>query len=200
MPERLVVFAPHPDDAAISAGALLVLAALEGIPTTVALLTDGSEARLAAGMKRARRGRIRVAEAREEIRRLGLPPRALRLLRHRDWFEHHRTPKRFLHADLSLRDVAGFRPGPFTAAAVEEIRSVVGRGRVLCCAPHPRDRLLMHRITTTLVLEAVRPFPCGLLFYECLSTEPRASRCWNKRLGCRIGAPFAERYLLVREW
>ena len=46
--------------------------------------------------------------------------------------------------------------GIIPLAAVEEIGKVVGSGRVLCCAPHPRDRLLMHRITTVLVAEAVQ--------------------------------------------
>lgn len=199
VPERLLLFSPHPDDVAISAGALAAWAAEAAIPTVVVLVTDGSEARIPSSVlathgwtttmssseQRALRGQVRTGEALEEVRRLGFGASALHRLRQQRWFERHQTEEEFLHPDQSLRDVTRFRPGAIDAAAVLEIQDLIGKGpedHVICGVPDPRDRLMMHRIVTALVAEALlplcskRPERYGLLTYECLSTEQREEK------------------------
>jgi hypothetical protein len=121
------------------------------------------------------RGRIRVAEAAEEARRLGLAEGCVRLLARQAWFSRHRTPAEFLREDGSLLRVEGFMPGPVDGEAVEEVAgALAGAGAVICAVPEPEDRLLMHRITTALGVAAVRRAPAnvlGVLTYECFTTE-----------------------------
>jgi hypothetical protein len=45
IPDHLILFSPHPDDIAISMGALAAWAAPR-VPVTIVLMTDGSEAQL----------------------------------------------------------------------------------------------------------------------------------------------------------
>lgn len=184
---KLLLFSPHPDDIAIAMGgfaALLAEAGSDGV--AVILATDGSESLVPANVlerhgwtsgmtpveQRALRGRIRVAEATEEIARLGFDRSVVHLLGHQRWATEHRTPSEFLHPDLSLRDVAKFEPGPIDENAAQEIRAFIGDGDdTVCAIPDPNDRLLMHRIVSALVTR-VRG-RAGLLTYECLSTvEP----------------------------
>ena len=160
-------------------GALASL--LAGADVTIILVTDGSESRvpssvlaehgwkpeMSAAEQRTLRGRIRLEEAREEAERLGYDRGVVRLLVEQRWFIGHETPPECLHPDLSLREVAGFRPGPIDAAAREEIRSAMV-GASICAAPDPNDRLRMHRIVTELVSAARGG--AALLTYECLST------------------------------
>jgi len=178
MPRRLLVFAPHPDDAAISTAALMSQAVEMGVQVTVVLVTDGSEARLpdaflarhgwtremAPEQARALRGRIRVAEAMEEAERLGA---GVVQLEEQSWFREHRTPAECLNEDLSLRDVERFVPGRIDGSADEIAWVIRAAGSdCLCAAPMPGDRLEMHRIVTRLVRCAGVP----VLGYECLST------------------------------
>jgi LmbE family N-acetylglucosaminyl deacetylase len=185
---RAVLFSPHPDDIAISMGAFAAFLAQARVETSVVLATDGSESLVPASVlerygwtpemppaeQRALRGRIRVAEALEEATRLGFGPVAVRLLKRQRWFTEHRTPAEFLNADLSLRDVSRFEPGPVDKEAAEEIREAIG-DNTICAIPDPNDRLRMHRIVTELVMQ-VRG-RASLLTYECLSTiEPTGSQ------------------------
>lgn len=181
----LLLFSPHPDDIAIAMGGFAALLAVGGSDgVTVVLATDGSESMIPqnvlerhgwhAGMppeeQRALRGRIRVAEAAEEIVRLGFDRGVVRLLEHQRWASEHRTPPEHTHDDLSLRDVYRFEPGPVDAEAAEEIRALVDDDSI-CFVPDPNDRLIMHRIVTDLVMR-VRG-KARVLTYECLSTvEP----------------------------
>jgi LmbE family N-acetylglucosaminyl deacetylase len=181
---KLLLFAPHPDDIAISMGGLVALLAQGGADgITVVLATDGSESLVTANVlekhgwnpsmpphqQRALRGRIRVAEAEEEAERLGFHRGIVRLLEHQRWATEHRTPREFLYDDLSLKDVAKFVPGPIDDEVTEEIRGLIGSGEeTICAVPDANDRLLMHRIVTELV-SRVRG-NAGLLTYECLST------------------------------
>ncbi len=181
MPGRLVLFAPHPDDIAISLGALAAWAAGR-VPVTIALMTDGSEARLPDRLadryaartappeeRRRARGRIRVQEALMEAMALGFDASAVRLLERQTWFSAHCTPAECLHDDLSLRNVDGFVPGPIDGYATSEIRRAIGAGDdTICAVPDPDDRLIIHRITTQLVGESRGN--AHLLTYECLST------------------------------
>jgi LmbE family N-acetylglucosaminyl deacetylase len=199
-PAGLVVVSPHPDDAAISAGALLAEAVSMGIPVTILLVTDGSEARLpepflseqgwsadmAPEAVRDLRGRIRTAEALEEALRLGVPAVDVILLRNQRWFRDHRTPSENMHPDLSLRDVDRFVPGPIEEAAVNEIRAWIPDG-ALCLAPCPDDRLVMHRIVTDLVLRAASRRVLG---YECLSTVSLREQ--------HLALPFDEDRMLIK--
>ena len=174
----MLVFAPHPDDAAISAGALISQAAEMGTQVTVVLVTDGSEARLpetflsrhgwtremAPDQARTLRGRIRVAESVEEATRLGA---GVVHLEKQSWFREHRTPAEFLNEDLSLSEVDRFVAGPIDGSG-DEIAVVIraAGSDCLCAAPMPGDRLEMHRIVTELVVRAGK----RVLGYECLST------------------------------
>ena len=45
IPDRLILFSPHPDDIAISMGAFAAWAAPR-VPVTIVLMTDGSEAQM----------------------------------------------------------------------------------------------------------------------------------------------------------
>lgn len=184
---RAVLFSPHPDDIAISMGGFAAFLAKAGVETEMALVTDGSESMIPASVleehgwreglpafdQRDLRGRIRVAEARKEARRLGFEPGAVRLLKRQRWFSGHRTPAAFLNEDLSLRDVSAFEPGVLDSDAVAEIASLID-GEDFCAAPDPNDRLIMHRVVTELVERARGEAP--LMTYECLSTiEPSGS-------------------------
>ena len=183
VPERFVLFAPHPDDIAVSMGALAACIARLGIPTTIVLVTDGSEARLPDNVIRHAggdpslppteltklRGRIRISEAEEETARLGFPKSSARILRRQSWFTGHRTPAEHLNCDLSLRNVDGFRPGEIDQAAINEIRDAIGRGTgAICAVPDRHDRLVIHRITHEIVNRS-RGL-ARMLTYECLST------------------------------
>ena len=181
---KLLLFAPHPDDIAISMGGLAALLAQGGSGgVTVVLATDGSESLVPASVlekhgwgpslppeqQRELRGRIRVAEAEEEVARLGFSRGVVRLMEHQRWATEHRTPREFLYDDLSLKDVTRFVPGPIDEEAAEEVRELIGDGEdIICAVPDANDRLLMHRIVTELV-SGVRGH-AGLLTYECLST------------------------------
>lgn len=186
LPERLVILCPHPDDLSISLGACAAAAAESGVRVEAALLTDGSEAYIPEDVLRAHgwgeedgaagelRGRIRVAEAVEEARRLGLGEGCVRLLTRQTWFSRHCTPAEFLREDGSLLRVEGFTPGPVESTAVEEVAGALGGGGgVICAVPEPEDRLLMHRITTALGAAAARRASApvlGVLTYECFTT------------------------------
>lgn len=181
IPSRLILFSPHPDDIAISLGALAAWAAGR-IPVTIVLMTDGSEAQLPehvtgrhvppnapAEEKRRARGMIRVQEAVEEAIALGFDSSVVRLLRRQNWFTRHRTPAEYMNGDLSLRDVHGFVPAPVDENAIGEIREAIGHGEeTICAVPDANDRLAMHRLTTRLVAE--NRGNARLMTYECLST------------------------------
>jgi LmbE family N-acetylglucosaminyl deacetylase len=205
-PRRLLLVSPHPDDVGISAGALAITAARAPIPTTIVLATDGSEASMpwtvlarhgghesmSGEAQRALRGSIRVRESRAEAVRLGLGESSVRLLASQRWFTAHRTPNEFLYPDLSLRSVGGFQPGPVEEDALAEFRSLIEDGPVLCAVPEPRDKLLMHRIVTALVREALKPFDgCRLITYECLSTEE-----WSAPVTTYLG--FGEEVMRIK--
>lgn len=84
--ERLLVLAPHPDDETIGAGGLIQEAVELGIPVKVCFLTMGDNNELAFLFVRKhpvvmpgavrRMGEVRMGEAREAARRLGLDPSA----------------------------------------------------------------------------------------------------------------------------
>jgi len=205
-PSRFIVFSPHPDDTGISLGGLLILAASGGIPTYSVLMTDGSEAVIPKeflsrhgwypGMSPSKlrhlRGTIRVKEACEEARRLGLPGEAIILLKKQSWFEAHRTPSEAMNPDWSIRDVDRFRPGPVETEAIDEIRKLLragGNEKVLCAVPSPFDRLLMHRVTTLAVVKALsslilcHPKCYSILIYRCFSTEGWVENVEQRILG-----------------
>lgn len=178
----------------ISLGGLVIMAVRAGVPTYSILMTDGSEAAIpdiflrqhgwhssmSASEATRLRGVIRVKEAREEARRLGLPGEAVILLQQQSWFKAHRTPTEAMNPDWSIRDVDRFLPGPLEAEAIEEIRGLIVAGEneiVLCAVPSPHDRLLMHRVTVLAVVKALtslvlrHPNRYGVLIYRCFSTE-----------------------------
>jgi LmbE family N-acetylglucosaminyl deacetylase len=193
-PDKFFVFSPHPDDAGISLGGLLILAVRAGISSYSILMTDGSEAVIPieflkrnggyTGMSplkiRQLRGAIRVKEAREEARRIGLPSKAVILMQQQNWFEAHQTPAVAMNADLSIRDVNRFQPGPLNTEAIKEIRELIEarKGKkVLCAIPSPHDRLSMHRMTSLAVVKALAPLAFrhpnsySVLIYRCFSTK-----------------------------
>jgi hypothetical protein len=156
------------------------------------LVTDGSEARIPESALRRHgwtpamsslatrelRGRIRIAEGREEARCLGFGDDAVVVLNHQRWHSEHRTPPDRLFDDLSLRDVAGYKPGPIDGAAVNAMRSAINVDGedVWLAIPHPEDRLVMHRIVTQIARDALGPderrgTATRVLFYEALSTS-----------------------------
>jgi GlcNAc-PI de-N-acetylase len=191
LPDAAVFVAPHPDDIAIAAGGLAAVLSELGVTTRMVLATDGSEARIPESALRRHgwtpamsslatrelRGRIRIAEGREEARCLGFGDDAVVVLNQR-WHSEHRTPPDGLFDDLSLRDVASYRPGPIDRAAVDAMRSAINVDGedVWLAIPHPDDRLVMHRIVTQIALDALVPderqeTATGALFYEALSTS-----------------------------
>jgi LmbE family N-acetylglucosaminyl deacetylase len=181
IPRRLILFSPHPDDIAISIGALAAWAAPR-VPVTIVLMTDGSEAQLpehvlqphidcnaTVGEKQRARGMMRVQEATREAVTLGFDSNIVHLLHRQSWFLRHRTPAGYMNPDRSLRDVNGFVPGPVDKHAIAEIRDIIGSGSgIICAVPDPNDQLTMHRMTTQLV--AANRGEARLLTYECLST------------------------------
>lgn len=75
-----LVIAPHPDDESLGMGSLLAAIAGAGGEASVAFLTDGAGShRDAPGWSAARVGWTRAAEARDALRRLGVPHPPLRL-------------------------------------------------------------------------------------------------------------------------
>jgi hypothetical protein len=181
IPERLILFSPHPDDIAISMGALAAWAA-PSVPVTITLMTDGSEAQLPEHVlqahihqnatireKQKARGMMRVKEAMREAAVLGFDSNVVHLLGRQSWFLQHRTPAEYLNPDGTLRDVNGFEPGPVDEHSIAEIRNIIGSGSgTICAVPDPNDRLIMHRITTQLISQ--NRGNAKLLTYECLST------------------------------
>ena len=207
IPERLILFSPHPDDIAISMGALVGWAAPR-VPVTIVLMTDGSEAQLPEHVlqadihqdatvreKQKARGMMRVEEAMREAAALGFDSNVVRLLDRQNWFLQHRTPAEYLNPDGTLCDVNGFNPGPVDEYAVAEIRSIIGSGSgIICAVPDPNDRLIMHRITTQLISE--NRANAKLLTYECLSTidvtAPQTAFPFNEDLMTRKCAAILE--------
>lgn len=145
-------------------------------------MTDGSEAQLPEHVLQAHidhnatvrerqhaRGMIRVQEAMREAVTLGFDSNVVHLLDRQSWFLQHRTPAEYMNPDWTLHNVNGFVPGPVGEQAIAEIRGIIGSGSgIICAAPDPNDRLIMHRVTTHLV--AQNRGDAGLLTYECLST------------------------------
>jgi LmbE family N-acetylglucosaminyl deacetylase len=195
-PSRLLLFAPHPDDICISAGALSILACEAGIETQMILVTDGSESKIPEHVlrqygwnddwspKRTRdlRGEIRLAEAKEEARHLGLKSSSVQLLRHQNWHTYHQTPDSAMNPDLSIQDVSKYSPSPLDAEAVREIVEVIQASRSMPLSlvfPDPNDKLTMHRTVSGLVSLALSQvlssstISCSLLLYRCLSSFPR---------------------------
>lgn len=186
-PARAVFVAPHPDDIAISTGALAVVLNRRRAPHRMILATDGSEARIPESVlegfgwephwpveqTRALRGRIRVEEGREEALRLGFPARdGVVVLTSQGWHSDHATEDDALHDDLSLRDVDRFAPGPVDEVALREMADAIAAdGPCWLAIPHPADRLLMHRIVAGLALRAVADMGAqvDVLCYEALS-------------------------------
>lgn len=186
-PARAVFVAPHPDDIAISAGALAVALNRRCAQHRMILATDGSEARIPGSVldsfgwephwpgeqTRALRGRIRVEEGREEGLQLGFPAHdGVVVLLSQGWHSHHATEHHALHDDLSLRDVDRFAPGPVDDVALQEMADAIAAAQPRWLViPHPADRLLMHRIVSGLALSAVADVPArvDVLFYEPLS-------------------------------
>jgi LmbE family N-acetylglucosaminyl deacetylase len=175
------LFSPHPDDIAISMGALAAWA-VPRVPVTIVLITDGSEAQLPEHVlqphikrnatveeKQRARGMMRVQEATREAVTLGFDCKIVHLLERQSWFLRHRTPAGYMNPDGTLRDVNGFVPGPVDEHAIAEIRDIIGSGSgIVCAVPDPNDRLAIHRMTTRLVAE--NRGNARLLTYECLST------------------------------
>ena len=85
-PEPLpaLVVAPHPDDETLGAGALIATLRAQGVPVTVAAVTDGENAYEVSTEERAALGRVREAEQREALRTLGVAPDSLHRLRMTD--------------------------------------------------------------------------------------------------------------------
>ena len=209
IPDRLILFSPHPDDIAISMGALAAWAAPR-VSVSIVLMTDGSEAQLPQHVLQARihhnatarekqqaRGMMRVEEAMREAVVLGFDCNVVHLLDRQNWFLRHRTPARYMNPDGTLRDVNGFDPGPVDEHAIAEIRDIIGSGsRTICAVPDPNDRLIMHRVTTRLIAE--NRANAKLLTYECLSTidvtGPQTAFLFNKDLMDRKSAAILEHH------
>lgn len=182
LPGKLILFSPHPDDIAISLGALAAWVAGR-VSTTIVLMTDGSEAQMPKHVtrrhvaddapveeRRRARGNIRVQEAFQEAIALNFDPSVVRLLNRQSWFSRHRTPAEYMSNELSLRDVNGFVPARVDQDAIAEVREVIGSGEdTICAVPDPNDRLTMHRVTTRLITE--NRGKARLMTYECLSTN-----------------------------
>src|SRR5262249_15621565 len=152
IPSHLILFSPHPDDIAISMGALAAWAAPR-VPVTIVLMTDGSEAQLPEHVlqahihqnttvreKQQARGIMRVKEAMREAVVLGFESNVVHLLSRQSWFLYHRTPAGYMNPDWTVRDVNGFRPGPVDEATTAEIRDIIGSGSgIICAVPDPND-------------------------------------------------------------
>jgi LmbE family N-acetylglucosaminyl deacetylase len=111
IPDRLILFSPHPDDIAISMSALAAWAAPR-VPVAIVLMTDGSEAQLPQHVLQARihhaattrekqqaRGMMRVEEAMREAAFLGFDRSIVQLLDRQNRFLQHRTPAEYLNPD-----------------------------------------------------------------------------------------------------
>ena len=192
--DRIVIFSPHPDDVSIAMGGLVILALQKKIIVNTILISDGSEAAIpdmyiskhvsAFQMKsysgRQIRGMIRVGEAREEARRLGMSGSSVRLLKKQAWAAGHHTPVDALNDDGSLRDVSRFKAGPVKFESIDEIHCLLKdtKGKnILCAVPSPFDEQLMHNVSTAIVVKAISLFSqddsikrFNLLIYKCLST------------------------------
>lgn len=84
-PRRLVVIAPHPDDETLGCGSLIARAVRRGVGVAVIALTDGDASH--PGSRRwppAALGRVRAAELRRALARLGAGGVAVRRLGWRD--------------------------------------------------------------------------------------------------------------------
>jgi LmbE family N-acetylglucosaminyl deacetylase len=193
-PDQIFIFSPHPDDISIAMGGFVILASRVNIPIHIYLMSDGSEAVIPESFllknmyglhkdachPKQLRGHIRVREAEEEARRLGLPEGAVTLLTKQSWFDDHQTPSDALNDDGSLRDVNRFKAGPVSPESIEEIHDIIRSARgnnVFCAVPSPFDQQLMHNLTTALVIKALSMCNASyvehlnLLLYKCLSTQ-----------------------------
>jgi len=213
----VVVFAPHPDDSAISCGALIALSVRAGLHVTIVLVTDGSEAHIpvdflaqygwhaswSATDTRALRGRIRVQEGYEEGRRFGLVDASVRLLREQTWHTLHATPLESMTDDLCLRNVADYKAAPLEQTAIAEVSELLesfpSDAPMVVAVPDPNDRLLMHRITVQIVSTSLsrRVDLCArihtLLLYSCLSSNGETS------VGERVLVGFDEATMRQKE-
>lgn len=168
-PPSVLFVSPHPDDICIAMGALAAHLARRCADSTMLLVTDGSEGRMAkstlsrhgwtSGWSVADttrlRGDIRVAEAEQEAATLGIGRVAK--AGGQGWHANPATTADATDDYGALLDVADFRPSTVTAAARAPIADIVARlpEESVVFLPAPNDRQLIHRITTCLALEAV---------------------------------------------
>ncbi|MDJ0824159.1 MAG: PIG-L family deacetylase [Rhodobacter sp.] len=185
-PKSVLFVSPHPDDICIGMGGLAAFLAERAESSTMLLVTDGSEGRMAkqtlvrhewteawtAPQSARLRGEIRVAEARREAEALGID--RVETLTQQTWHTEAATPAEAMDAHGGLIDVAGFRPGAVTDAARAAVAAQIEElpAAAVVCLPAPNDRQAIHRITTWMVLDALAGSnkPLTLAFYEPLSS------------------------------
>src|SRR5690606_22301286 len=73
-----LVISPHPDDETLGCGATIARKLAAGARVTVLMLTDGRHSHRVSALSPDELARVRRAEAREAMRRLGLPEDGLR--------------------------------------------------------------------------------------------------------------------------
>jgi LmbE family N-acetylglucosaminyl deacetylase len=221
IPSSAIFIAPHPDDVAIAAGALAVTLNRSPCLTSLAFVTSGGEARMALSTLRAHgwtghsvsddssdvRGAIRIAEGRKEARILGFPHDHVLVLDRQSWHTNHKTPRRALNADGSIRDVSAYVPGTVTAEALQEIVGILPpAGETWLICPHPSDTQVIHRVVTAMTAAAADiaapRFPNALfrlVYYEALSTTAFAPMAGHSPLRVAFGAStFAAKARAIR--
>ena len=189
-PSCILFVSPHPDDICIGMGALAFNLSQRTTDTSMVLITDGSEGRMAdvtllrhgwqnsfdrASSTRIR-GSIRIAEARNEAALLNIAQ--VVKLPSQDWHQNPHTDASAMDAYGGLLDIEGFKPGPIDDNARRAVISMIRalNTQALIFLPHPHDRQHIHRITTRLFLDAILAAPDipRIAFYEALSCHKKA--------------------------
>lgn len=191
--KRILCFSPHPDDISISMGALAYVTWLRGGQVEMVLMTNGSEALIPDdflisntifypqyGNTAVNRGKIRVDEASREATILNI--KKLFLLEKQTWHTRHLTPSIYLDGNEALLDVFKYVPNQITLEAIEECAAVIegSEEKTIVALPFINDKLIMHSITTNIVLHAIdllylKGKHVDVLFYFCLSTNDIAT-------------------------
>lgn len=201
--KNVYFFSPHPDDIAISCGAICYVNNLnyDGKAKLVSV-TTGFEAYLpdevfqfykyqipkSSVLKAKLRGEIRILELKNEAEVLKFRKKNVISLTNQSWHSNHCTPNLDRYEDGSIKNINNYSPGVIEENSFKEIVEIFKKDNCVDSVvfiPFINDRLMMHEITSLLVLCSIAKlnsrFTPLIIMYRCLSSKIERAGKFEKR-------------------